>query len=149
MFTITTHHKEETQHVAQTLASLLKTGETFVLLGDLAAGKTTFTQGLAKGLDIKTKVNSPTFVIMKEYEGRIPLVHIDAYRLEGLDQDLGFEDYSQEEVVKVVEWPQYLFDSLIDKNIISLSVLDENSREIEFNFVNKELEEKLKEALSC
>lgn len=144
MIEIITHSKEETQELAYKLGQSFKQGMTILLIGDLGAGKTTFTQGLAKGLGVTSKVNSPTFVIMKEYEGRIPLVHIDAYRLEGVQQDLGFEDYTEEEVVKIIEWPQYYYESLEDKNVIRLERLDENSRLIQFDFKDESM---LKEIL--
>lgn len=131
---IKTNSREETQALAYKLGASLNKGITILLIGDLGAGKTTFVQGLAKGLDVKSKVNSPTFVIMKEYQGRIPLIHIDAYRLEGIDQDLGFDDYSEDEVVKVIEWPQYLIDNLQDFNTIKFVRLDENTRTLTFNF---------------
>ncbi len=131
---IKTNSREETQALAYKLGASLNKGITILLIGDLGAGKTTFVQGLAKGLDVQSKVNSPTFVIMKEYQGRIPLIHIDAYRLEGIDQDLGFDDYSEDEVVKVIEWPQYLIDNLQDFNTIKFERLDENTRTLTFNF---------------
>lgn len=131
---IKTNSREETQALAYKLGASLNKGITILLIGDLGAGKTTFVQGLAKGLDVQSKVNSPTFVIMKEYQGRIPLIHIDAYRLEGIDQDLGFDDYSEDEVVKVIEWPQYLIDNLQDFNTIKFVRLDENTRTLTFNF---------------
>ncbi len=131
---ITTHSREETQALAQKLGASLNQGITLLLIGDLGAGKTTFVQGLAKGLEVQSKVNSPTFVIMKEYQGKIPLVHIDAYRLEGIEQELGFDDYLEHEVVKVIEWPQYLIDNLQDFNTITFDRIDENTRQLTFNF---------------
>lgn len=133
---VITHSKEETQALAYEFGVSLNSGITLLLIGELGAGKTTFVQGLAKGLEVTTKVNSPTFVIMKEYEGRLPLVHIDAYRLEGIDQDLGFEDYDDNEVVKVIEWPQYLLEDIEQYNTITITRLDENSREIILDIKN-------------
>lgn len=123
------HSRSETQRIAEALGSLLKSGTLITLKGDLGAGKTTFTQGLAKGLGIEDKVNSPTFVIMKAYEGRLSLIHIDAYRLEGLDQDLGFEDYLDDEHIVIIEWSQYL-DYLDDyeKQQIHLEHLGDDKR---------------------
>jgi len=79
--------------------------------GDLGAGKTTFTQGFAKGLGVTRNVNSPTFTIMKVYTGRLPLYHMDVYRLEGGD-DIGLEEYLNGGGVAVVEWSELISDVL-------------------------------------
>ena len=89
--------------------------ETVILLdGDLGAGKTTFTKGLAVGLGVEDIVNSPTFTIAKSYNGRLDLNHLDVYRLEGLDEDFGIEEYLGDNEVLVVEWSKF-----IDKDIFS------------------------------
>ena len=94
--TFTTRSKEETLRYGERLGEKIHRPVTVLMYGDLGAGKTTFTQGLAKGLGITRVITSPTFTIMKMYRGRVPLVHIDAYRLEGVSQDLGFEEYLEE-----------------------------------------------------
>lgn len=138
-----TYSKTETQKLAQSLGEKLQKGCVLCLSGELGAGKTTFTQGLAKGLDIHQNVNSPTFVMMKEYEGRLTLIHIDAYRLEGISQDLGFEDYFDDEHVCVIEWSEFVQDYLPnDAFYITINRLDENVREIILN-LNQELEAQL------
>ena len=135
-----TNSKTETKNLAQRLGEILKTGCVLCLSGELGVGKTTFTQGLAKGLGIDQNVNSPTFVMMKEYEGRLTLIHIDAYRLEGISQDLGFEDYFDEEHVCVIEWSEFVKDYLPDDALyITINRLDENTREIVIN-LTEELE---------
>lgn len=83
---------EETQALAHRLAALLEPQTTITLEGDLGTGKTTFTQALAKGLGITRTVNSPTFTIMKQYNGRLPLNHLDVYRLADSDEDLGWDE---------------------------------------------------------
>ncbi|WLR51068.1 tRNA (adenosine(37)-N6)-threonylcarbamoyltransferase complex ATPase subunit type 1 TsaE [Bacillus tianshenii] len=103
---------EETKQIAERLAALLLPGDVLTLEGDLGAGKTTFTKGLAKGLGVKRTVNSPTFTIIKEYQGRMPFYHMDVYRLENSDEDLGFEEYFFGEGVTVVEWAQFIADEL-------------------------------------
>ena len=130
---ITTHSPVETKTLAHNIALLLKEGSVLALSGDLGAGKTTFTQGLAKGLDIKKMVSSPTFTIMKMYTGRLNLTHIDAYRLEGLHQDLGFEELIGTQGVSVIEWPEYI-QELLPKDYleVKLSRLEEDDRLIEF-----------------
>ena len=91
-FDININNLEETQVLAQKLAGIVEPQDTITLEGDLGAGKTTFTQSFAKGLGITRTVNSPTFTIMKQYEGRIPLNHLDVYRLEDSDEDLGWDE---------------------------------------------------------
>ncbi len=83
-------------------------GALITLKGDLGAGKTTLTKGIGKGLGVTKIINSPTFTIMKEYQGEMMLHHFDAYRLEGEDSELGFEEIFEGEGVCVVEWPQYI-----------------------------------------
>ncbi len=123
----------ETQRLAAKLAKYLKARDVITLEGDLGAGKTSFTQGLALGLGITQIVNSPTFTLIKEYQGNLPLYHMDVYRLEGEDEDLGFEEYFYGEGISVVEWAQFIEDYLPDQllNIIILK-LDENRRLLRF-----------------
>lgn len=94
------------------LAGLLFPGSILTLEGELGAGKTTFTKGIGKGLGIKKVINSPTFTIVKIYQGKLPLYHFDAYRLEGQDEELGFEEMFEDEGVCVIEWPIYIQDIL-------------------------------------
>ncbi|KHD85309.1 tRNA (adenosine(37)-N6)-threonylcarbamoyltransferase complex ATPase subunit type 1 TsaE [Heyndrickxia ginsengihumi] len=103
---------EETNAFAEKLASFLQPGDVLLLEGDLGAGKTTFTKGIAKGLGIKRTVNSPTFTIIKEYQGRIPLYHMDVYRLEDTFEDLGFDEYFDGDGVTIVEWAHLIEDQL-------------------------------------
>lgn len=102
----TTSSTEETMDVAEALAKKMEPGMTLTLEGDLGAGKTTFTKGLALGLGVIRVVNSPTFTLIKEYQGtHLPLYHMDVYRLdEENDEDLGFDDYFYGGGVTVVEW---------------------------------------------
>lgn len=109
---ITVASPEETEHLAMHLASLLQPDDLVTLEGDLGAGKTAFTKGLAKGLGIKRTVNSPTFTILKQYEGRLPLNHLDVYRLEGSEEDIGFDELFASGAVSVVEWAQFIEDYL-------------------------------------
>lgn len=102
----------ETEHFAATLAGFLKPGDVIALEGDLGAGKTTFTKGLARGLEIKKTVNSPTFTIIKEYHGRLPLYHMDVYRVEDAYEDLGFDEYFEGEGITVVEWAHLIEEQL-------------------------------------
>ncbi|ANZ61620.1 tRNA threonylcarbamoyladenosine biosynthesis protein TsaE [Secundilactobacillus paracollinoides] len=107
---------EETMAIGQQLAPFLQPKDIILLDGDLGAGKTTFTKGLALGLGIKRNVKSPTFTIIREYqEGRIPLYHMDVYRLEeGGGDELGLDEYFNGDGVSVVEWSQFVASELPD-----------------------------------
>jgi len=128
---IISHSADETKAFAQNLASYLSEGTLILLTGDLGAGKTTFTQGLAKGLHITKNVTSPTFTIMKVYQGDLPLYHIDAYRLEGMTQDLGFEELLEDDGICVIEWPMFI-ESILPSEYLQIEItrLDENQRKL-------------------
>ncbi len=102
----------ETKKIGTYLASLLERGDVITLEGDLGAGKTTFTKGIAEGLGVKRAVTSPTFTIIKEYDGEIPLYHMDVYRLEHSDEDIGFDEYFFGDGVSVIEWASFITDYL-------------------------------------
>ena len=132
-YTMTVQSPEQTEELAMRLASLLQPGDLLTLEGDLGAGKTTFTKGLAKGLGIERTVNSPTFTILKQYEGRVNLNHFDVYRLENSDEDIGFDELFAEEAVSVVEWAQFIEEYLpTDRLKIVIRRLSEEGREVEF-----------------
>ncbi|MFE8703971.1 tRNA (adenosine(37)-N6)-threonylcarbamoyltransferase complex ATPase subunit type 1 TsaE [Cytobacillus sp. FJAT-54145] len=120
-FSIVSTDAEQTMDFSKNLAELLKPGDVITLEGDLGAGKTTFTKGLAKGLDIKRTVNSPTFTIIKEYHGKMPLYHMDVYRLENSDEDLGFDEYFEGNGVTVVEWA-HLIEDLLPEELLSINI---------------------------
>lgn len=117
MMQITTHSANETQALGQKLASRLAPGDVIAYFGDLGAGKTAFTRGLAQGLGITDPVTSPTYTIVNEYlSGRIPLFHFDMYRLSSSDElfDIGWEDYLSRGGVCAVEWSENVEDALQD-----------------------------------
>lgn len=117
MMQITTHSADETQALGQKLASRLAPGDVIAYFGDLGAGKTAFTRGLAQGLGITDPVTSPTYTIVNEYlSGRIPLFHFDMYRLSSSDElfDIGWEDYLSRGGVCAVEWSENVKDALQD-----------------------------------
>ncbi|AMV60003.1 TsaE protein, required for threonylcarbamoyladenosine t(6)A37 formation in tRNA [Pediococcus damnosus] len=129
MFTIKTNQADETEKIGDQLATSLKPNDVILLDGDLGAGKTTFTKGLAKGLGIKRYVKSPTFTIIHEYrEGRLPLFHMDVYRLEdGGGDDLGWDEYFYGDGVSVIEWSQFIEEYLPDEYLrITISRNDES-----------------------
>lgn len=133
----TTTSKEETRQVGERLGKLIQKPLVILLYGDLGAGKTTLTQGVARGLGVARTINSPTFNLLKIYQGRLPLYHIDAYRLEGIHQDLGFEEYLEDtDGVTIVEWPMYIQDLLPDhwmKITISIDEQDHRVFQVETN----------------
>lgn len=127
----TSNSVQDTQKIGYNLAQCLKDGVVITLNGELASGKTTFAQGFGRGLAIDDKINSPTFTLSKIYEGKFPLIHIDAYRLEGIDQDLGFEDYFNDEWMVLIEWATYIEASLPKSRIdIDFEILEANQRKI-------------------
>jgi tRNA threonylcarbamoyladenosine biosynthesis protein TsaE len=112
---LTSNSEEETKLCAQRLAGQLRRGDIVLLQGQLGAGKTTFAKGLAQALKISAKeVNSPTFVLMNYYKGKLPVYHFDLYRLEnlktGAGQEIGdfFDEYFYGEGISVIEWPENL-----------------------------------------
>ena len=127
-------NQNETIDLGYKLGKLLPQGSVVALKGDLAGGKTTFTKGIGKALNIKQVINSPTFNILKIYHGDLNLYHIDAYRLENNDYDLGLDEYMDDGVM-VIEWPEYYKDYLPDEYIeVNFKYIDDNTREITFDF---------------
>lgn len=112
--TVTVNSAEQTIEVGEKLAQFLQPRDLILLDGDLGAGKTTFTKGLGKGLGIEHPIKSPTFTIIREYQsGRIPLYHMDVYRLEqGGGDDLGLDEYFNGDGVNVVEWSKFVSDEI-------------------------------------
>ena len=103
---------DDTTAFAERLANLLQASDVITLEGDLGAGKTTFTKALAKGLGITRTVSSPTFTILKQYEGRLRFNHLDVYRLGDSDEDLGWDELFYGDAVSVIEWAQYIEEDL-------------------------------------
>ncbi|MFT8323056.1 MAG: tRNA (adenosine(37)-N6)-threonylcarbamoyltransferase complex ATPase subunit type 1 TsaE [Bacillus sp. (in: firmicutes)] len=125
---------EGTMEIAERLAALLQKGDVITLEGDLGAGKTTFTKGIAKGLQISKTVNSPTFTIIKEYMGSLPLFHMDVYRVQDSFEDLGFDEYFNGNGVCVIEWAHLIQDQLPEEYLkICLYYENETGRKIVFS----------------
>ncbi|MBR3121739.1 tRNA (adenosine(37)-N6)-threonylcarbamoyltransferase complex ATPase subunit type 1 TsaE [Oceanobacillus profundus] len=149
MVQIQTNTVAETQVIAEKLATLLKPGDVITLEGELGAGKTTFTKGLAKGLGVKRNISSPTFTIIKEYEGTLPLYHMDVYRLEHSDEDIGFEEYFHGNGITVVEWAQFIEEFLPNERLaIRIGYIDEDKRILEFTASSSHFEEVMNELIS-
>ena len=133
MVKIQTNTEHETMSLAGKLALLLKPGNVITLEGELGSGKTTFTKGLAIGLGVKRNISSPTFNIIKEYEGEFPLYHMDVYRLENSEEDIGFDEYFHGNGITVVEWAQFIEEFLPEERLnIKISYMDDQRRELEF-----------------
>ena len=131
-----TNSTEETYKLGIDIAKKLKAGDIINLNGDLGAGKTYFTKGIAKGLEIDDYITSPTFTIVNEYEGRLPLYHFDVYRINDTREmyEIGFDEYIYGSGVSVIEWGDIISDLIPDYAIkINIKRLDENTREIEID----------------
>lgn len=135
---------QDTMEIGEKIGYLLQGNSLLTLSGELGAGKTTFTKGLAKGLDITQNVTSPTFTIMKNYNGRMVLNHIDAYRLEDVSQDLGFDEYIEGDGVTVIEWADFIQDYLPEEKLnINFHINDDGSRTLSFKAIGQKYEEVL------
>jgi tRNA threonylcarbamoyladenosine biosynthesis protein TsaE len=136
MFSVITASPEQTWEVGRLLGKLLDAGDTVCLYGDLGAGKTNFAYGIAKGLDVREQyITSPTFTFVNEYQGRVPLYHLDLYRLKGPDEleNIGFDEYVGSDGVAVIEWAERAGDELpVESLSVYLSAVDEKSRELGF-----------------
>ena len=120
MITLTTKTAEETIALGKKIGNLLRKGDVIAMQGTLAAGKTTITKGIAQALGIKETITSPTFCLISEYEGKLPLYHMDVYRLEGGEDfvNLGTDDMIYGEGVSIIEWSEKIMDELPKKTII-------------------------------
>lgn len=125
---------EETIELGKKIGSLLEPGMMLTLNGDLGAGKTTFTKGIGQALGIKRVINSPTFTILKQYQGKYMLSHFDAYRLEGEDENLGFEEIFDSDDICVVEWPEFIA-SILPKERLEITILRKGDTSREFQLV--------------
>ena len=129
-----TNSPSETEAVGAALARVLQPGTVIAYRGDLGAGKTAFTRGLARGLGVQDAVTSPTYTIVNEYlGGRMPLFHFDMYRLGSEDElfDIGWDDYLDRGGVCAVEWSENVWGAMEDAVVVTITRLDENTRKIE------------------
>ena len=131
--TFTTTSPAETEAVGAALAKKLMPGTVLAYRGDLGAGKTAFTRGLAKGLGCTDMVTSPTYTIVNEYlSGRLPLFHFDMYRLASADDlwDIGWDDYLDRGGVCAVEWSENVSDAMENAVFVTIEKTGEDSRRI-------------------
>lgn len=128
-YKITTKNEIETIELAQNFESEKFPNMIICLNGELGSGKTMFTKGIANALGINENITSPTFTIIKEYEGELPLYHMDVYRLDGNTDGIGIEEYFNKGGVVVIEWADTIKDILPKERLdIKFKVLDENKR---------------------
>jgi len=135
-FDVLTNNASETMSVGEELAGRLRPGDVVALYGNLGSGKTTFTKGIGKGLGVKNPehINSPTFVLIKEYDGKIPLYHLDLYRLDDFKEieNLAVEEYIYGNGVTVIEWAEKMEGMLPEKRVsVRLNLKGCDKREVE------------------
>ncbi|WP_236838819.1 tRNA (adenosine(37)-N6)-threonylcarbamoyltransferase complex ATPase subunit type 1 TsaE [Caldalkalibacillus salinus] len=131
MYQLESHSAQQTEQLALALTALLQGGDVITLSGDLGAGKTTLTQGIGKGLGVKRHVNSPTFTLVKEYQGETyDLYHMDMYRIEDELEEFGLEEYIHSgNGIVVIEWPQKIAAQLPAERLhIEIKKSGEDSR---------------------
>jgi tRNA threonylcarbamoyladenosine biosynthesis protein TsaE len=134
--TFQTHSPEETQAIGEKIGRTLKPGDVIALIGDLGSGKTCLTQGIARGVGLAPDevVNSPSYILINEYEAKIPLYHIDLYRLpdHGDILELGLDEYLEGDGICIIEWADRMLDLLPENHLrIEISWEDESTRTIQ------------------
>ncbi len=143
MLTFHTKSADETIELGRKIGALLKKGDVIAMQGTLAAGKTTITKGIAQALQIDDTITSPTFCLISEYHGKMPLYHMDVYRLEGADDfiNLGTDDMIYGDGICIIEWSEKIMDELPSKTItLKITPQDDGSRLIEIdNWQNGEI----------
>ena len=141
MLEFTTKTSEETIELGFKIGQKLKKGNIIAMQGTLAAGKTTITKGIAKALEITDTITSPTFCLISEYYGKMPLYHMDVYRLEGSEdfENLGTEDMLYGDGVCIIEWSEKIMDSLPKETIIiNIQPQKDGSRKIQISNWNND-----------
>ena len=150
-YKITTYSEEETIELAQNIESEKFPNMVICLIGDLGTGKTIFTKGFAKALEVEEEVTSPTFNIIKEYTtGELPLFHMDVYRLDGNVDELGIEEYYTKKGITIIEWADKIPDYLPEKRLeikFKLSNDDEDKRIIIIKPYGRKYEELCEDVL--
>ena len=137
--TYISHSVEDTENLGASLSKVLSPGDIVAFTGDLGAGKTAFIRGMAAGLGLEDRVTSPTYTIVNEYIGNIPLFHFDLYRLGGSDElyDIGWEDYISRGGICAVEWSERAADELHDCVKVSISRISDIERCIKIEGVDE------------
>ena len=128
-YKITTNNEEETIELAQNIESEKFPNMVICLQGDLGSGKTVFAKAFAASMGIEENITSPTFTIIKEYEGEIKLFHMDVYRLNEMKEDIGITEYFTKKGVCIIEWADLIEDILPKNRLdIKINIIDENTR---------------------
>ncbi|NEZ46780.1 tRNA (adenosine(37)-N6)-threonylcarbamoyltransferase complex ATPase subunit type 1 TsaE [Clostridium niameyense] len=133
---------DKTLKLGEIIGNHCNPGDIICLNGDLGAGKTHFTKGIAKGLNINDNITSPTFNIVNEYKGRLKLYHFDVYRISDIDEieAIGFDEYIFSDAVSIIEWSYYIEELIpkdnLDINITKMPNKGENFRKITINFIS-------------
>lgn len=143
MLTFFTHSAEETIALGYKIGKKLKKGDIIAMQGTLAAGKTTITKGIAQALEISEEITSPTFCLISEYSGKMPLYHMDVYRLDGTEDfiNLGVDDMLYGDGVCIIEWSEKIMEELPKNTIIlRISTENDNSRKIEIENFNENID---------
>lgn len=147
-YKIVTHSEQETIEVAQNFESEKFPNMVICLNGDLGSGKTLFTKGFANAMSIRENITSPTFTIIKEYEGELPLYHMDVYRLDSINDDIGIEEYFYKGGVVIIEWANMIKDFLPKERLdIKIKTLSENKRMLIIMPYGKKYEELCEDVL--
>lgn len=131
---------EDTFALGQKLGGQAKPGQIYTLTGDLGVGKTVFTQGFARGLEIKEPVNSPTFTIVQEYDtGRIPFYHFDVYRIGDIEEmeEIGYDDYFFGRGVTLIEWAN-LIEELLPEHVIAVTIEKDLEKDFDYRKITIE-----------
>lgn len=147
MVKIYLENEEQTKDIGYKLGQLVTPKSVICLIGDLGAGKTTMTQSLAKALEVDDYITSPTFTIVNEYEGRIPLYHFDVYRIRSSDEmyDIGFDEYIDGDGVCIIEWANLIEDILPNEYLYIEMNYKETGREMILTPKGEKYEEIVKE----
>ena len=142
-----TYEALETIALGERIGKLLNKGDTVLLVGDLSCGKTTITKGIGKALGVKKIINSPTFTIVKEYKGDVcDLLHLDLYRLDGVNNDFDLEEHIEGDAVCVIEWP-YQVEDILPKEYLLIEMRRTGEEERNINVTGIGRYKKLEEML--
>lgn len=135
------HSLEDTERLAKEVALRIEAPDVIALEGIVGAGKTTFTKALVAALGVTEMVNSPTFTILKQYEGDLPIQHFDVYRLKDQVEDLGWDDLFYNEAVSIVEWAHYIREVLPEHYLqLTFTYVDETTRRVTCQGVGERFE---------
>ncbi len=131
----TSRSEDDTLEIAENMESEKFPGMVICLNGELGSGKTVFVKGFAKALEVKETITSPTFNLIKEYDdGEMPLYHMDLYRLDDKNKNIGITDYFNRDGICIIEWPEMIEDELPEERLdINIKIIDEETRVLVFN----------------